>query len=281
MRRLRSPRGLQQLTSRWRRQGRTIGFVPTMGALHAGHLRLIQRARRETDRVVVSIFVNPLQFNERRDYARYPRPLARDAALARAAGADILFVPVARQLYPHEFQTTVEVSRLTRRWEGAFRPGHFRGVTTIVATLLNLAQPDRLYVGEKDAQQARVIQQLVRDLHWNLRVRVLPTVRESDGLAMSSRNARLAPSERRRARALYEALQAGKRLIECGERRRSRLLRAMQQIIRRTPGARLDYLAVVDPTTLEPVRQVRGPVRLLIAVRFGRVRLIDTLIARP
>ncbi len=281
MRRIQSPHGLQQLTSRWRRQGRTIGFVPTMGALHAGHLRLIQQARRETDRVVVSIFVNPLQFTERRDYARYPRPLTRDAGLARAAGADVLFVPNARQLYPHDFQTTVEVTRVTRRWEGLSRPGHFRGVTTIVATLLNLAQPDLLYVGEKDAQQARAIQQLVHDLHWNLRVRVLPTVRESGGLAMSSRNVHLAPSERRRARALYEALQAGKWLIECGERRRSRLLRAMQQIIRRTSGARLDYLAVVDPMTLEPVRQVRGPVRLLIAVRLGSIRLIDTLIARP
>ncbi len=280
MTRIRSPRGLQQLTSRWRRQGRTIGFVPTMGALHAGHLRLIQQARRETDRVVVSIFVNPLQFNEHRDYARYPKPLARDTALARAAGADLLFTPEAHQLYPRDFQTTVEVTQLTRWWEGAARPGHFRGVTTIVATLLHLAQPHILYVGEKDAQQARVIQQLVRDLQWPLRVRVLPTVREPDGLAMSSRNVRLSPSERRRARALYEALQAGKRLIECGERRRSRIARAMQQIIR-TSGARLDYLAVVDPTTLDPVRQVRGPVRLLIAARLGPVRLIDTLIARP
>ena len=274
---IRSPQALQRLTTAVRRQGKMIGFVPTMGALHEGHLSLIRRARREADCVVVSFFVNPLQFNERQDYTRYPRPFARDVRLAARAGTDLVFAPTVKSLYPPGFQTTVEVTKLTRRWEGERRPGHFRGVTTILAKLFNLVQPDVAYFGEKDAQQARVVQQLVRDLSWGFRVVVVPTVREPGGLAVSSRNARLSPSERRRALVVFQALQAARAAIECGERRRRAILRRIRAVIRQVPAVRLEYAAVVDPDTLEPVSTVRGPVRLLIAVRLGRVRLIDTL----
>ena len=278
---IRSPRQLQAITGRWRRAGHTIGFVPTMGALHAGHLQLIRRARRDADRVVVSVFVNPLQFNQRRDYARYPRPLALDARLAQAAGTDLLFAPSAVALYPPDFQTTVDVTRLSARWEGAFRPGHFRGVATIVTKLLHLAQPTIAYVGEKDAQQACLVEQLVRDLNLPITVRVLPTVREPDGLAMSSRNTRLSPTERRRALVVFRALQAGGALIESGERRRNVVLRRMRAVVRQVPGARLEYAAIVHPYTLEPVTTITGTVRLLVAVWVGRVRLIDTRLVRP
>ena len=174
MRITRDPQACQRLTSRWRRASKTLGFVPTMGALHAGHLALLKRARRETDRVVASIFVNPLQFNQRQDYTHYPRTLEADVRLARAAGVDLLFVPSVHDLYPPDFQTSVEVTSVTRRWEGAARPGHFRGVTTIVAKLFHLVQPTLAYFGEKDAQQARTIQQMVRDLNWPLAVLVVP-----------------------------------------------------------------------------------------------------------
>jgi len=251
-----------------------------MGALHEGHLYLIQKARRENTCVIVSIFVNPLQFHRTRDYASYPRPLGRDATLARAAGVHFLFTPDARALYPPSFQTTVCVARLARRWEGASRPGHFRGVATVVAQLLHLVQPDVAYFGEKDAQQARIIQQLVLDLHFPVRVVVLPTVREQGGLAASSRNSRLSPSERRRACVVYEALQAARRLIECGEHRGAALRRRMKAVVARVAGARLEYAAVVDPETLEPVSRVRGAARLLIAAWIGKVRLIDTLLVK-
>lgn len=247
-----------------------------MGALHDGHLSLIRYARRHTDCVVVSLFVNPLQFNERHDYLAYPKPRARDLALLRAAGVDLAFAPNAKDLYPPDFQTAVEVTRIARRWEGARRPGHFRGVTTVVTKLFHLVQPDLACFGEKDAQQARIVQQLVRDLNLPVRIAVRPTVREPDGLAMSSRNARLSATERRRALVVVRALQAGARLIECGARRRGAVLRRMRMVVRRAPGVRLEYAAAVNPVTLEPVTTGRGAVRLLIAARIGDVRLMDT-----
>lgn len=271
---------MQAESGRLRRRGATIGFVPTMGALHAGHLRLLARARRDTDTVVLSLFVNPLQFNQREDFARYPRPVARDAALARRAGVDVLFMPTARAMYPPGHQTSVEVPALARRWEGEYRPGHFRGVATVVTKLLALVQPTITYVGEKDAQQARIIQRLVEEMSLGTRVVVVPTVREPDGLAMSSRNARLSPTERRDALVVFHALQAARRLLESGERRRSVVVRRMRTVVARAGGARLEYAAVVDPETLEPVEVVRGRVRLLIAAWIGRTRLIDTLLVR-
>lgn len=258
-----------------RKRNHSIGFVPTMGALHEGHLSLIRAARKENDFVIVSVFVNPLQFNQRKDFTEYPRILARDARIAGLAGADLIFAPAASDLYPADFQTSVTADRLSRRWEGAYRPGHFRGVTTVVAKLFNLVQPDTAYFGQKDAQQARIIQQMVRDLNMDLRVKVLPTVREPDGLAMSSRNRRLSAAQRHSAAVLSRALQEGKGLLEWNSRRTAPALRRMKQIVRRVPGVRLEYLAVVDPENLEPVSQVQKSALVLIAAWVGSVRLID------
>lgn len=258
-----------------RSKKRTIGFVPTMGALHKGHLSLIRAARKENDFVIVSVFVNPLQFNQRKDFTGYPKRLAQDARLAGQAGADLLFAPAAADLYPADFQTFVTVEGLSRRWEGACRPGHFRGVTTVVAKLFNLVQPDTAYFGQKDAQQARIIQQMARDLNMDLRIKVLPTVREPDGLAMSSRNRRLSPAQRQGAAVLSRALQEGKGLLEWNPRRTAPALRRMKQFVRRVPGVRLEYLAVVDPENLEPVSRIQKSALVLIAARVGSVRLID------
>ena len=268
---------IRRIVRRTKRRGKTVGFVPTMGALHEGHLSLIRAARRETGFVVVSVFVNPIQFNQRSDFQGYPRPLARDARLAVSAGADLLFAPSAGEIYPSGFQTFVETTDLTRDWEGRFRPGHFRGVTTVVAKLFNLVAPDVAYFGQKDAQQAGVVRQMIRDLNFQVRLKVLPTVREPDGLAMSSRNRRLSPSARRAAVLLFEALQEGRRLIKLNLRRREVLLRRMRQVIRRAPGIQIEYLTMVDPESLRPVRVVQGPVLLLVAARIGGVRLIDCL----
>ncbi len=251
-----------------------------MGALHEGHLSLIRRARKETDLVVVSIFVNPIQFNNRADLRSYPRTLARDSRLAAVAGCDLLFVPPAAEIYPPGFQTFVEVTQLTRQWEGKLRPGHFLGVTTVVAKLFNLVQPEIAYFGQKDAQQTRVVGQMIRDLGFDIRLRVLPTVREPGGLAMSSRNAHLSPDERRAANLLFESLQEGKRLIEWHLRRGNEISRRMRALIQKVPGARVEYLAIVDPETLEPMRRVKRPAMLLLAVRVGKTRLIDCMEVR-
>ena len=266
---------LRRIIRQAKRRGKRIGFVPTMGALHEGHLSLIRRARKETDLVVVSIFVNPIQFNNRSDLTGYPKTLARDARLAKAAGCDLLFVPSAGEIYPPGFQTFVEVTELTKRWEGPLRPGHFRGVATVVAKLFNLVQPDTAYFGQKDAQQARVVGRMIRDLGFDLELKVLPTVRERDGLAMSSRNRRLSPDERQGAKILFESLHEGKRLIQLNLRRGNEISRRMRAVIRKVPKARVEYLSVVDPETLEPMGKVKRPALLLMAVRIGKTRLID------
>ena len=269
---------LRRIIRQAKRKGKRIGFVPTMGALHEGHLSLIRRAQKETDLVVISIFVNPIQFNRASDLKSYPRTLAQDAQLAAGAGAQILFAPPAQAIYPPGFQTYVEAERLSRIVEGQFRPGHFRGVTTVVAKLFNLVQPNIAYFGQKDAQQARIIRQMVRDLDFDLRLKILPTVREPDGLAMSSRNKLLSSEARRSSRILFEALQQAKRLIECGERRRIVVERRMRQVIRRIPQAKIDYAAIVDAETFERVDRIRGTVQILLAVWIGSVRLIDEMI---
>jgi len=249
-----------------------------MGALHEGHLSLIRRAASQNDVVIVTVFVNPLQFGPGEDFRRYPRDLHRDVRLALAAGAEIVFAPTVAQLYPAGFQTSVEVGRLTERWEGRSRPGHFRGVATVVTVLFALTRPTDAYFGQKDYQQALVVQRLVRDLRLPVRVHVLPTVREPDGLAMSSRNSFLSASPRRRARILYRALCAGRARIRAGERRSGRVVSTMRSLIRTQPSARIDYVAIVDAKTLEPRRTLRGRVVLLLAVRVGRMRLIDNLL---
>lgn len=274
---VRTVRELRGAVAAARRKGKRIGFVPTMGALHEGHLSLVRRAAKETGFVVVSVFINPIQFNNAADLKKYPRPLARDARLSAAAGADLVFAPSVKEIYPPGFQTFVEVTRLTRRWEGKLRPGHFRGVTTVVAKLFNLAQPDVAYFGQKDAQQARVVRQLVRDLGFPVEVKVLPTVREPDGLAMSSRNARLSPTERRASTVLFRALQTGRRLLEWPHRRKNEVFRRMREVLRQAPGSRVEYIAVVDPDTLEPMERLAKPALLLLAVRIGGTRLIDCL----
>ncbi len=280
MKTVRSIRQLREQIKRAKHQGKSIGFVPTMGAFHEGHLALMRKARAETDRVVVSIFVNPIQFNQKADLETYPRSLRRDSRLAAQAGCDLLFIPKAQTIYPPDFQTAVEVTTLSRLWEGKCRPGHFKGVTTVVTKLFHLVEPDRVYFGQKDAQQAKIVEQLIRDLNFNICLRVLPTVRERDGLAMSSRNARLSSVARRSSSTLFAALQSGCRLIECGECRAAIVGRRVRNTLRQKPGIRVEYVAVVNPKTLQPVRSIRGAVWILVAVWVGRVRLIDGCVAR-
>lgn len=259
-----------------------LGFVPTMGALHDGHLSLVRRARRECDRVAVSIFVNPTQFGPHEDLQGYPRDLPRDLALLTAEGVDLVFTPPESLIYPPGFSTWVTVERLTERWEGTSRPGHFRGVATVVLKLLHLMKAERAYFGEKDYQQLRVVERMVRDLNVPTAIVACPTVREADGLAMSSRNAYLSPEERRAATVLWKALMAARAEHANGERGGKTLHRVVEEMIGREPLARLDYVAVADPVTLEPVEWIdsRGAICLL-AAWIGKVRLIDNLPLAP
>jgi pantoate--beta-alanine ligase len=255
----------------------TWGFVPTMGYLHEGHLSLVRRARAENDRVAVSIFVNPTQFGPHEDYARYPRDLERDLRLLEPLGVDLVFVPSVEEMYPPGFQTWVIVEEVSRPLEGASRPGHFRGVATVVAKLFNILQPDRAYFGQKDAQQTVVIRRMVQDLNIPVEIAICPTVREPDGLAMSSRNTYLNPEERRAATVLFRALQAAKARYEAGERDAERLREAMREVIRAEPLARIDYVSVAHPETLQELERVEGPALLSLAVYIGTTRLIDNL----
>lgn len=271
-------RPLRALVRRARVRGKSVGFVPTMGALHEGHLSLIRRARREHDRVVVSIFVNPLQFGPREDYARYPRDVARDAPLCRAAGCDWLFLPSVRTMVPPGATTRIRAGAAARRWEGTSRPGHLDGVATIVLKLLEVVRPDTLYMGQKDAQQARVVADMLRDLDVPVRLRVCPTVRERGGLARSSRNAYLDARERSRAAGLNRALKAGREAVRRGTRDAHVILAAARATLRREarPDG-VDYLALVDPRTLDPLARLTRRGLLLAAIRIGRTRLIDNL----
>ena len=254
-----------------------IGFVPTMGAFHEGHLALMRRARRECDYVVVSLFVNPLQFGPKEDFAAYPRPIASDRKKAKGAGVDLLWTPTPEEMYPSPYRTFVEVEEITRRWEGAVRPGHFRGVATVVAKLFQVVRPDRAYFGQKDYQQTRVIHQMVNDLNLGLSLRILPTVRERDGLAMSSRNQRLSPAERAAAPILFKALKQTEARVREGARESRPLLQEVEALIRSEPLARIDYAALCDPESLEPVERIENRAILLLAVKIGAVRLIDNL----
>ena len=271
---------LRHAVAQARRDGRSIGLVPTMGALHAGHLSLIEAARAEIGYVVVSIFVNPTQFGPNEDLNRYPRTLERDRELCGQAGVDLVFHPQPALMYPPDYHTFVEVTGLQDVLCGASRPGHFRGVATIVLKLFNLVQPDRAYFGQKDAQQVRIIQQMVHDLNVPVDVRVCPIVREADGLALSSRNEYLEAEERRGAPVLHRALTEARRRIESGERDAATVRQGMTEAIASVPGAVLDYAAVVDADSLEALdRIVAGrPVLLALAVRFGGTRLIDNLL---
>jgi pantoate--beta-alanine ligase len=246
-----------------------------MGALHAGHASLIRAAREETGFVVVSIFVNPTQFGPAEDFSRYPRPLEDDLEVSGREGADVVFAPETAEVYPPGFRTFVEVQGLQDVLCGASRPGHFRGVATVVLKLLHMVQPDVAYFGQKDYQQARVLRQMVRDLNVPVRLRVCPIVRAPDGLALSSRNQYLDPDQRRRATVLYQALQQARQLVGVGERRAAVVREAVRARIENTPGATLDYAAVVDADTLQPVDRLPKETLVAVAVRFGTTRLID------
>jgi pantoate--beta-alanine ligase len=263
------------------RAGRTVGLVPTMGALHEGHLSLIRRARADCDVVVVSLFVNPAQFNERADLERYPRREEQDADRASGVGADVLFAPSVEEVYPSGFATAIEVFGVTDRLEGIARGAeHFRGMSTVVTKLLGMAMPDVAYFGEKDAQQVIVIRRLVADLNLPVRVHVCPTVREPDGLAMSSRNVRLSPEQRSRALALPDALQAASERAAQGERSAEALLETARAAML-ARGVQPEYLELVDPETLEPREELTGESLLALAARVGETRLIDNTILRP
>jgi pantoate--beta-alanine ligase len=281
MRTLRTVGELRTALAPARRAGLTIGLVPTMGALHEGHLALIHRARQQCDEVVVSLFVNPSQFNDSADLERYPRSEQRDAGMAAEAGADLLFAPPVDEVYPPGFATAVEVLGLTDRLEGASRgASHFRGVTTVVTKLICMTMPHTLYLGQKDAQQVLVIRRLLADLNLPVEVEALPTVREPDGLALSSRNALLDPPSRERARALSAALGAAGELAAAGERSPEALLGAAHAVLG-AAGVRPDYLTLVDPDTLEPLNELDRPALLALAARVGRVRLIDNITLEP
>ncbi len=254
-----------------------VGFVPTMGYLHEGHLSLIRRARAECEAVVVSIFVNPTQFGPGEDYERYPRDEARDLALLEREAVDVVFVPTVEEMYPPGFSTWVEVTGpLAERLEGASRPGHFRGVATVVLKLFHLVQPHRAYFGEKDAQQLRIIRRMTTDLNLPIEIVACPIVREPDGVALSSRNVYLSPMEREHARALSRSLALARRLIlEEGVREAAEVRRRLQEYLRAAPGVALDYVSLAHPETLEEVERIEGPVLVLVAARVGSARLID------
>jgi len=261
-----------------RREGGVIGFVPTMGALHHGHASLIRAARAECERVVVSLFVNPTQFGPGEDFERYPRTMEADRALCERERVDALFAPSVAEMYPPGSETTVDIGTLGDVLCGAFRPGHFRGVATVVAKLFVIVTPHRAYFGQKDYQQTIVIQRLVADLGFGIAVVICPTVRERDGLAASSRNVYLSPDERRRAGSLFAALEEARRLIATGERSAGKIREAMRVILTSQGLVRVDYIAVIHPETLQPVDVVTGRVVVALAVWIGTTRLIDNAV---
>jgi pantoate--beta-alanine ligase len=264
--------------ARIRAAGRTLGLVPTMGALHEGHLSLVRAAQASCDAVAVSIFVNPTQFGPKEDFAGYPRSLEQDCRILEAAGVDLVFAPSAAEMYPNGASTFVEVTGLSERLDGASRPGHFRGVATVVAKLLNILLPDRAFFGQKDAAQVAVLRKMVRDLKFPVQLEVGPTVREPDGLALSSRNSYLNPEQRREALVLYRALLTVQQQVQGGEHDPGKLIAGALRILAEEPAVRLDYFTIVDPETLEDVLEVRAGAALVAVAAFvGATRLIDNL----
>jgi pantoate--beta-alanine ligase len=278
---LATPAAMQAWSDAERRAGRRIALVPTMGALHDGHLALVAEARRRAERVVVSIFVNPIQFNRRDDFERYPRALDADAARCAAAGVDAVYAPAAAAMYPEGFQSGVEVAKLTEPLCGAARPGHFRGVTTVVAKLFHAVRPDVAVFGEKDFQQLAVVRRMTADLDFGIEVDGVPTVREADGLAMSSRNRLLSATERQAALCVPRALERAATAVAAGERRATAVVAAATAAIDAEPAARREYAEARDPETLEAVEVVTGPTLLALAVWVGAVRLIDNRVLVP
>ena len=256
----------------------SVGFVPTMGYLHEGHLALVKQARAENSTVVVSIFVNPIQFGASEDFGAYPRDLDRDLGLLEKEGVDIVFVPSDAEMYPPRFSTWVDVEKVTEHLEGASRPGHFRGVATICAKLFNIVQPTKAYFGQKDAQQAIVIRRMVSDLNMNLEIVVVPTIRESDGLAKSSRNTYLNPEERQAATVLFRALSLTRQLWQGGGKDADKIRQQIASLIQKEPLARIDYFSIADVDTLEELREIDRPALVSLAVKIGKARLIDNMV---
>jgi pantoate--beta-alanine ligase len=248
-----------------------------MGALHQGHLSLIQKARKLGDFVVASIFVNPTQFGQKEDYKKYPRDLKKDKELLQKAGCDLIFAPRVKDIYPEGYLTYIDVEELSQKLEGASRPGHFKGVCTIVAKLFNIVQPDYAIFGQKDALQALIIKKMTEDLNFPVKIIVCPTVREKDGLACSSRNSYLNAQKRDQAKILYQSLKLGQKMIKAGEKNPLKVIKKMTELIEKMPLAKIDYIALTDTQTLEPVRKIKGELLLSLAVKFGKTRLIDNL----
>ena len=278
MRIIRSPQAMAVWSERLRHEGVKIGFVPTMGALHDGHRTLIRTARLKSDALVVSIFVNPTQFAPTEDLAKYPRPIGKDRVLCKQAGVDVCFEPTVAAMYPEGFQTVVTVPPIARRWEGHARPQHFSGVATVVTKLFGMVRPHIAVFGQKDYQQSALVRQLVKDLNLDVEILVRPTVRERDGLAMSSRNIYLSTEERRIAPILFHALEAGRRAIEAGLTEAESVQAIMHKVIAGAPMMEIDYLAVCDSRTLEPLMKIDRQAVLLGAIRLGSVRLIDNVL---
>lgn len=268
---------MQELCGELKRKGKTIGLVPTMGYLHEGHLSLVRIAKKRSDVLVVSVFVNPTQFGPKEDFQSYPRDFKRDRLLLEEEGCDFVFAPRMEDMYPEGHLTYVTGEKITGKLEGRTRPTHFRGVTTIVAKLFNIVRPDIAVFGQKDGQQAVVLKKMVDDLNYGTTMIIAPTVREKDGLALSSRNKYLSKDERRQATVLYESLREAKRLISRGERSASRIISRMRSLIKKQPAAELDYVAITDARTLEPLKRLKGEVLISLAVRFGKARLIDNI----
>ena len=275
-----SPEEIQNYCKQTRTEGKTIGFVPTMGAFHEGHLSLMRRAKADNDVVVTSIFVNPTQFGPKEDYSAYPRDLTSDSKMAEKVGVDVIFAPTARDMYPNGYATFVDVERITEKMCGASRPDHFRGVATVVAKLFNIVQAHKAYFGQKDAQQCVVIKRMAEDLNFDIEIVILPTVRENDGLAMSSRNKYLNEKERKSALILSKSLSIASKLIKSGEFNPEKIRQKMLDVINAEPLARLDYIAIADADTLDDIDTIKENTLIALAVFIGKTRLIDNAVMR-
>jgi len=270
--------GIQGYVAACRKRGMKVACVPTMGAFHEGHLTLMREARRNNGAVIVSIFVNPIQFSAGEDYDRYPRRLEQDTKMADSERVDIIFTPSVAEMYPKGFDTYVDQSDLPAKLCGGFRPGHFRGVMTIVTKLFNIVKPDVAYFGQKDYQQSLIIRRTATDLNLEVAIKVLPTVREEDGVAMSSRNMYLGPKQRKDATCLITALNRAEDMVNNGESSAARVSTEMKRVIRKVKGTRVEYIAIVNSETLEPVKEIKGKTLIALAVRIGKARLIDNII---
>jgi len=280
MRIVRSPKIMTEVLKKLKLKDRTIGFVPTMGALHEGHLSLIRKARRENDIVVVSIFVNPTQFGPKEDFKRYPRPIRKDIVSCRKEKVDFIFYPKVKDLYAQGFKTFVTVEQFSNILCGKSRAGHFRGVATVVTKLFNIVNPDIAYFGQKDAQQAIIIKRLVCDLNIPVKIKVMPIIREKDGLALSSRNIYLNQQERKDALVLSRSLNLAKDLLKEGERDAARIINSMRKLIKQRKPAKIDYISIVDPKDLKPVKRILNGCLIALAVWMGKTRLIDNIIIK-